>query len=418
MHVTGFRDPFLAPWTAMDALRQSKPTLYGLISGGIHDSGPRTFLYAVDPTNLASWTYLHPLVEDIPPNFVPSEKWAGDFGVNWECTGFVTLTDDRGHVRECVVSGAEGGMERPWVTKYHASRPKAARRTPRYQNWCFGRLGKRDDEQVRLSVEMAGLVDWGIFYAASLLVAEDGRNMLWGWIIEEDLDEAELARKGWTGCLGLPREIFLATITGVVGALASPLESIGSVELEKDSDGSNTVITFGHRPIREFTALRGQTLFDLPPGPLQPMVSCLQSAPMAYEIQAVMGISDDTDSISFYLRHDDDMSIHTSIVFRPKDETITIDRSHSTNRQDINVSPEVGSHTLFRIQHTSPPQGVLEPLRLRVFLDHDLIEVFANDRFALSTRVYTDKEARGLSLGVQGKATVEELRAWKIGELG
>jgi beta-fructofuranosidase len=56
-------------------------------------------------------------------------------------------------------------------------------------------------------------------------------------------------------------------------------------------------------------------------------------------------------------------------------------------------------------------------LRLRVFLDRSVIEVFVNDRVALSTRVYpTRADSLGVELFVEGRALwVESVEVWQMG---
>src|SRR5262249_38676352 len=57
-----------------------------------------------------------------------------------------------------------------------------------------------------------------------------------------------------------------------------------------------------------------------------------------------------------------------------------------------------------------------EPLRLHVFLDRSVVEVFANDRVCLSSRIYpTDPAALGLVLAVRGgKAHLRALDVWDV----
>ena len=57
-----------------------------------------------------------------------------------------------------------------------------------------------------------------------------------------------------------------------------------------------------------------------------------------------------------------------------------------------------------------------EPLKLRVFVDKSVVEIFANDRQAIGRRVYP---ARADSLGVAlfatgGSARVKSVRAWEM----
>jgi beta-fructofuranosidase len=57
-----------------------------------------------------------------------------------------------------------------------------------------------------------------------------------------------------------------------------------------------------------------------------------------------------------------------------------------------------------------------EPLRLRVFLDRSIIEVFANGRQCLTQHVYpTRADSLGIAFASEGAATtVRRVRAWPM----
>ena len=57
-----------------------------------------------------------------------------------------------------------------------------------------------------------------------------------------------------------------------------------------------------------------------------------------------------------------------------------------------------------------------EPLRLRVFIDKSVVEVFANGRQCLALRVYPGREdSVGVSVRAQGSdATLRSLDAWQM----
>jgi len=68
-----------------------------------------------------------------------------------------------------------------------------------------------------------------------------------------------------------------------------------------------------------------------------------------------------------------------------------------------------------------PPERVVvrrdgEPLRLRVFLDRSVVEVFVNDRQYLAMRVYPGRDdSVGISLRAQGQpAMLQHLNAWHL----
>jgi beta-fructofuranosidase len=86
---------------------------------------------------------------------------------------------------------------------------------------------------------------------------------------------------------------------------------------------------------------------------------------------------------------------------------ISIDSSRSSLLADV----------LARPPETAPVQIVgKEPLRLRVFLDRSVVEVFANGRQCLAARVYPGRsDSLGVSLRSQGKDTVlDSLDAWTM----
>lgn len=401
MAVSGFRDPFLATWPAMDQARgRESGRLYGLISGGIKDVGPRTFLYEVDPADLTQWTYLHPLLR-VPVHHRPAGRWGGELGVNLECTNFLSLTGG-GLERQVIITGSEGGKPRPTVP----TQKEAPERTPRYAPWLMGTLEEKVGE-IDLATSASGMVDWGDLYAGNTFKHPDGRTVLWGWMIEEILNDAALEAKSWVGCLGMPREIFLATYDGVTGTLASKMDEVQSFEVLSASDGLCSVATLGIRPLAELAALRGKQLFhaEFFGGERLPIA---HSAPLAWVIDATFDIVDDTDEVSLHVRHSADYSTATRITFYPKHETIVVHRDASNTERTIAKYDEDGPMTLLRTE------GGMERLRLQIFLDHDAVEVFANDRFALATRVYTDSGVTGVSYSRKGAARVEELDLWEM----
>lgn len=396
MAVTGFRDPFLGRWAAMDRARGTSGKLYGLISGGIKDFGPRTFLYEVDPADITQWTYLHALLR-VPTNHLPAGRWGGDMGVNIECTNFLSLA--AGVVeREVIVTGSEGGKEPV----------KGGReRIPRAP-WLMGTL-EAEDSEIELATRASGMLDWGTLYAFNTFKHPDGRTVLWGWLMEEDLPKAALQAKGWTGCLGVPREVFLATYDGVTGALVSKVEEVRSFEILSGSDDVNThtLATLGIRPLAELGNLRGEQVFHTANFDGERLFIS-ETAPLACVIEAAIEITDDTEEVTLHVRHSDDFATETSITFYPQRETLVVSRGLTNTDDEITKFDEEGAMTLLRTK------SGIERLKLSVFLDHDVLEVFANDRFAISTRIYTAPGITGLSYSRRGAAIVEKLDLWEM----
>lgn len=262
LEVTGWRDPFVSSWPSMAAAlgRNSEDTLFGIISGGIRDVTPTTFLYAIDANDLTKWQYIGPLV-NFGLNIRPS-RWSGDLGKNWEVTNFVTLKDeiDPSITRDLLVMGTEGclpsallqaGDESPCDDSTSPSRPV------RGQLWMSGSLQTNvastssDTSAVQMQYGFGGHLDHGCLYAAnSFFDTKTSKHIVWGWITEEDLCDDLRHEQGWSGLLSLPREVRLQTIENVVRAWKSDLKDITSIETEPNSRGTYTVRTLASQPVQ------------------------------------------------------------------------------------------------------------------------------------------------------------------------
>lgn len=422
INVTGWRDPYFAPWKALDTLRGKKEqSLYGAIAGGIHDDGPAIFLYAAPPNDLLKWEYLGIFLK-VPGQLRHSPKWSADLGVNWECSNFMTLPDleTKTTAKDFIVCGSEGGKERPWVTSYREAHPKVPVRTVNYCFWLCGATVKGEDDSVSFRIDYSGFMDHGCFYAASTFQDPvSDRRIVWGWIKEEDLPIEYSKRKGWTGCLSLPRELFLQRIPRVVKALQSSLTEITSITAVENApeEGVYDVETLGIRPLTDLTALRQGSPLVLNGISLPKSSGTTHSTSVSaarWELEATIDVLQGCTSVGLHIRHTADMSSITTISFSPAEEEITVDRTKSSRSADVNRSTERGPMTLFSTK--SGHDIVQEQLKLHVFSDGNTIEIFANDRFAMATVIYTtDPTALDLTLFAEGSedsALFRDVSVW------
>lgn len=423
LQVTGFRDPFLAEWDALDQLRGPK-SLYGLVSGGIESYGPTAFLYSVPHENVSEWHYLCPLV-DMPARFQPSLKWSGNFGVNWECASFLTLGSES-NSRVCLILGAEGDVEREHIRNFeHCSHIPP--RTVRSLLWMFGDL-RVGENSARVDYTHGGYLDCGSLYAASPFFDPlSKRHIMHSWIPEEDITASYAKDKGWSGALAIARELFLLSIPSVTGALHSPLSEVASVEKVPNGDGSVTIYTLGIRPVEEIYRLRERCghvcqrqYISLPSSTARETQALCSTSFTTWELEAKISIDPSRClEVGFHIRHNSDMSICTTITFFLQEETISVNKGRSGSNPNIRNCPEQGPFTLF-YRTGNPavePEHKLENLRIRIISDANVLEVFANDRFALTTLVYSpeDFNSAGISVfaeGGQGSAVIEEVNVW------
>lgn len=117
----------------------------------------------------------------------------------------------------------------------------------------------------------------------------------------------------------------------------------------------------------------------------------------------------------------------TSITFYNFDRRISIwyethgqlvlDTTYSSESPDAWMRPPEKALLQRRVVK-GPGEGLAagENLKLRVFIDRSVVEVFANDRLYMAARVYpTRVDSTGISLQARGRdATLKSLRAWSI----
>lgn len=420
--VTGFRDPYVVDLSSNDT-RETGPTgLYGLISGGIEGLGPTAFLYDIVDRTLG-WNYVGPLV-DVPLRYQPSRKWSGNYGVNWECTNLVTLHSES-TTRHFLIIGAEGDVEKEHVKNYN--QPMGApSRTVRSQLWMMGHL-VTTKSGAKFQYEHGGYLDHGPYYAAnSFMEPKSGRRIVYGWIPEEDITLEAAKRKGWNGSLAMPREIFLLRIPNMDGVLRSELSEVYPFESIPESAGSNTILTLGVRPISEITQLRKKcsrekhldTIIVLPQTDIAMINPLFQTFSTHWELQATISIRSGCERVGFHIYHNN-MSIRASITFCAVTETITVERDSSSLDTSINKCPDAGPFTLLTKRNPDAEGGMtIEKLQFRIFFDGNIVEVFANDRFALATMVYFRNCNQGtgrvaaFATGSIDSATFETVTLW------
>ncbi|EHA18723.1 hypothetical protein ASPNIDRAFT_176039 [Aspergillus niger ATCC 1015] len=423
IRVTGFRDPYIAPWPEMDKLRGQR-SLYGIISGGIQDAGPTAFLYAVQWHEPFDWQYLGQLV-DFPLRFQPSKKWCGNYGINWECANFMNLeSESASATRTCLILGAEGDVERAHIEN-HQRPVTVPARTVRSLLWMFGDLAgsNHQTDNLKCRFKHGGYLDHGSLYAASTFNDPiSGRRILYGWIPEEDITGGHAREKGWNGSLCLPRQLFLLSLRNVTRAVRSKLGEIPSIEMVIEADGSTTLYSLGIRPVSEITQLRTKCIqahearpFSLPQSTHNESRICRTST-SCWELEATVSLGVSCETVGLRIRCAGEEPVQWVIVFSLVDETITIDRSRSSTRSDVNTCPEKGPFTLFYVTDGTRAEK-LERFHLRVIVDADIVEIYANDRFALATMMYpgshkAEREIVAFATGDNESARFEQVKIW------
>jgi beta-fructofuranosidase len=229
--------------------------------------------------------------------------------------------------------------------------------------------------------EVGGSFDLGAYYyAPSSMLDPQGRRLVWGWTREGRGQEAQVAA-GWAGAVSVPRVLTLLP------------------------DGQ-----LGIDPLPELSALRGhqyrrRDLALEPRAPLQ--LDGLLGESLEIEAQIAC---DATAVVALRVRRSPGDEEYTEIRFDRGVGRIVVDRE----RASLDPAAYKGVHG--GALHLAPD----EPLKLRVFLDGSIVEVYANGRAALTERIYpTRDDSTGVCLGVEGGgAHLISLDAWELGGAG
>jgi beta-fructofuranosidase len=170
---------------------------------------------------------------------------------------------------------------------------------------------------------------------------EQGRWIMFGWLVEERSIPARVAA-GWSGVMSLPRVVTMA------------------------DDGTLRIT-----PVPELAELRNAPLTD-------------GQSSRACEIEVELQ-RDAAGNAKFRLPLDASGTQVVHIDYDGATQQLTIDRAHASTNTTDDVATDALSGVL--------PLATDEPLRLHMFVDHSVLEIFANDGWLCGvTRVYPEGE--------------------------
>jgi beta-fructofuranosidase len=215
-------------------------------------------------------------------------------------------------------------------------------------------VGDLDAKAMRFKPEQRGIVDYGTYYAPNCLAEPDGRRLLWGWI------NGFPGGRGWNGCLSLPRVL-----------------SIGPDN------------TLRQEPAPELAKLRA--------GPGREENAALASTSMRLDVKGdALEVRADIEprearAVGLRLRCPGEGGKGVPVTFDGK---------------QLDVAGRKAPLTLGPDEKT---------LRLHVFLDRSVLEVYANGRACLACVIHPDRDALGVEAFAHGGAARVHWQAWELG---
>lgn len=223
----------------------------------------------------------------------------------------------------------------------------------------------------RFTPERVGKLDAGDrhFYAAQALTDDHGRHLMWGWIQEAGPEDVQSAA-GWSGVMSLPRQLTMAPDGTLLITSPKELEGLRDVHTRFENLMLTSTQKLGEGVQLELKA---------------------ELEPSGAECGLVVFCSPDGVE-------------QTRIFYDPTRKKLGVDRGCSGLQANTHPKVQEGDFELLG--------G--ESLKLHIFLDHSVVEVFANDRFCVTSRVYP---SRADSTGVHAFGTgaqVKTLDSWTL----
>ncbi|KAK8214821.1 hypothetical protein M8818_002404 [Zalaria obscura] len=415
-NVTGFRDPYVFQDPKFDAaLDSTNGSWYVIISGGLHGSGPSMFLFRQYSPVFRDWEYLGQWWHEPANSTWGDGTWAGRWGFNFE-VGNVFSLDDEGYNTDgdiFTTNGAEWS-EIPIIPQVSQFREML---------WSSGNLTKAENGSVTYEPSMAGKLDWGVYaYAAAgkILPASSAASNKSGapdrfisyiWLTGTNFGTSDFPvdQQGWSSSLLTARELSRGTIENVVdNELVNETASWRVIGRDTSSD-TVTLSTLKQviaREARTAFISNATRTFTEPDRTLSTNTNST-STNTAFSQSPISKFFMMTASLTFPSSARTDGSLKagfkilssahesTLLYYQFSNESLIIDRSNSSAVAAITpgilTNNEAGRLRLFDIRDSNGTGNgtAVETLELTVVVDHSIVELYANERFVLSTWVWS-----------------------------
>jgi beta-fructofuranosidase len=245
-----------------------------------------------------------------------------------------------------------------------------------HENGCRYYVGDWKDEQFHPEIhERMSWVD-NTFFAPESMADPNGRRLMWAWIFDQRDKESEAAA-GWSGVFSIPRELWLRDDLRLG---MRPIEELKSLR-------------YNERSLESRTLRAGETVD-------------LMSAPEnGFELEATFEAG---TASAFGLKvccaHGNGGE-ETVVGYDRETGELFVDTTRSSARE---MGPKVREAGPFALAPS-------ESLRLRVFVDRSVVEVFANERQAITRRIYPGAASLGIkAYSTGGDSRLGALDFWEM----
>nr|CCA15064.1 glycoside hydrolase putative [Albugo laibachii Nc14] len=413
--VTGWRDPYFFQSRSLDIALGLKPSsdetkLHMILAGGIRGAGPAVFFYS--GSDFSSLIYQELLFSALPGSSFGEEAVTGNYGDNFEMTSIVELPDEDGNIFDVMLMCIENGDVHSVL-------------------WMAGSF-EREDGKVVYKPAMVGIADNGIWYASTIFKDPKSENHIaFAWITEDNGRHSQ--PQGWNGMHALSRVLGIITIRNIydpqnrLSVKASwVVTKREMLKCEAQTIQTSTIKTLKIVPSPELRKLRGRTTFSVPEVHLPKGGEyLLPIKSKSFEILAMVTQFAGNAEFGFKVRLSTTNTEFTKIIYNHSRRLVTIIRTDSsdmtcpevTSEHKPATTPHHAYFEAYKIVDDTNGQCTIkfEAVKFNIFVDKSVVEVFVNDRLALSTRIYpceTASVSDGISIISNGNVKFEAIEIW------
>ena len=235
----------------------------------------------------------------------------------------------------------------------------------------------------RFEPETHGRMTWvdNAFFAPESLVDHRGRRIMWAWVFDGRSAETR-SESGWSGTMSLPRVLWLGDDNTL---RMRPPEELA-------------LLRYHPRKIENLAV--PTTLRAVPDGELPLEGVGGNSIELAAEM-----LPEGAEQFGLKVCCSPGGEEQTLVFYDAREKKLKID----TTKSSLGEGPKSVESGPFELKPG-------EPLKLRVFVDKSVVEVFAGDRQAVMRRIYpTRRDSLGVALFSRGGSTkVPCLQAWDM----
>lgn len=227
------------------------------------------------------------------------------------------------------------------------------------------------------TVELSGMARDGYGLLSPTIYQKDGKTIALG-IVPDKLPENQNYNVGWAHTLSFPREWTL------------------------DAQGELV-----QKPYEGLKALRSQTAVTIDERTVNGEIALAPVSGLEVEVEATFSVSNSPFGIKILQNA---AGAACKVYFNPSTNMFTIDCSAVNRKEnDGGIFNGVYSSGL----PTAISKG--QTMKIHLFFDHSVLDVFINDKWATSVRVFpTSSNATGVCLFSDGPTTLQSAAAWTM----